>query len=383
MSALSVSTDDRVVSLDVGGTQFTSSATTLAVSSGYFERLLSRRWAAGGSKSIFLDRDPEPFAVLLSYMRSHLVALPDDVSFCRRVLVEAEFLAMERYITIIKAVAHRNEQPDPRWIGSDAEAAASFDARHGGLIPAIESGVLPARFLEPIGRARLPQTGGWVATEGPAAQVRQLLPAPPGTQVEFGPPCSWQYRLSCWHASTRAVWTAGLRHGLQATWQVPQLVSCPLPAPGLRRDALCLALVECPGTSTRSLDAFVPGAALEPPLLASVHAHLHRVPWRIVHSGPALRPRHLVALAALGLLALLLAASGRDLPPRAARLPWHRLGRFPPRRAAACHLPGLADPKPKPPPARARARIAGRSPPPPAPKWIKRAEHPLVTRWIG
>ena len=98
---------DRIV-VDVGGTRFATSASTLTAGSEYFERLLSPRWCAEPPEEIFLDRDPEPFKILLTYMRTGLLELSkDNQSLARRVMVEAEFLGMQGFIDSVKA------QPPP------------------------------------------------------------------------------------------------------------------------------------------------------------------------------------------------------------------------------------------------------------------------------
>jgi len=98
---------DRIV-VDVGGTRFTTSASTLTSASEYFERLLSPRWCAEPPEELFLDRDPEPFKILLAYMRTGLLELSkDNQSLARRVMVEAEFLGMQGFIDSVKA------QPPP------------------------------------------------------------------------------------------------------------------------------------------------------------------------------------------------------------------------------------------------------------------------------
>ena len=98
---------DRIV-VDVGGTRFATSASTLTSASEYFERLLSPRWCAEPPEELFLDRDPEPFKILLAYMRTGLLELSkDNQSLARRVMVEAEFLGMQGFIDSVKA------QPPP------------------------------------------------------------------------------------------------------------------------------------------------------------------------------------------------------------------------------------------------------------------------------
>ena len=160
---------DRVV-VDVGGTRFCTSTSTLTASSSYFQRLFSDRWASSSEDECFLDGDPEPFAILLSYMRRGHLDLPD--SLAQRVLLEAEFLGVDSLLVEVKARAHRNLHPEFQD-SSDANAAASFDAEHGGLRDALRSGVLPARYYAPPPKPPPP----------PEPKVVQLFPAPEGLRV--------------------------------------------------------------------------------------------------------------------------------------------------------------------------------------------------------
>ena len=152
---------DRVV-VDVGGTRFCTSTSTLTASSSYFQRLFSDRWASSSEDECFLDGDPEPFAILL--MRRGHLDLPE--SLAQRVLLEAEFLGVDSLLVEVKARAHRNLHPEFQD-SSDANAAASFDAEHGGMRDALRSGVLPARYYAPP----------------PEPKVVQLFPAPEGLRV--------------------------------------------------------------------------------------------------------------------------------------------------------------------------------------------------------
>ena len=58
---------DRVV-LDVGGQLFKTTRTTLSQFD-YFARMFGDNWREGEDDLIFLDRDPDTFQVLLSYLR--------------------------------------------------------------------------------------------------------------------------------------------------------------------------------------------------------------------------------------------------------------------------------------------------------------------------
>ena len=162
---------DRIV-VDVGGTRFTTSASTLTSASEYFERVLSPRWCAEPPEELFLDRDPEPFAILLTYMRTGLLELSkDDQSLARRVMIEAEFLGMDGLVESIKATCHKNI-----FIlhsGSDESAAELFTRRHGSLDAAIRNGHLPGLYF---GRPNAPAE---------TTNIVQVMPAPPGTRVEI------------------------------------------------------------------------------------------------------------------------------------------------------------------------------------------------------
>ena len=152
---------DRVV-LDVGGTTFTTSKNTLTANSTYFKSIFGDNWSS--DDDYFLDRDPATFTLLLTYMRTGVVELPEhDESLARRVLLEAQFLGIDGFLTAVKAQAYRNLEAED-WEGTDADAATNFDAEHGGLEDALRKGLLPARFY---GRVTPP----------PERKIVQIMPA--------------------------------------------------------------------------------------------------------------------------------------------------------------------------------------------------------------
>jgi hypothetical protein len=152
-------TSDRI-SLDVGGTLFKTTQGTLAGHSSYFRRMFSSgaSWAeTDGGDVLFLDRDPDAFRNLLTYMRNGNLQsmLPrDDPTLCARILLEAEFFGIDPLLQEVKATARRHmggEEDDM------ASAAAAFDAEHGALADALRAGILPSRFFAPEGAARIKQ----------------------------------------------------------------------------------------------------------------------------------------------------------------------------------------------------------------------------------
>ena len=157
---------DRVV-LDVGGTTFTTSKNTLTANSTYFKSIFREGWP---DDDYFLDRDPATFSLLLTCMRTGVVELPEhDESLARRVLLEAQFLGMDGFLSAIKAQAYRNLEAEG-WKGSDADAVKNFDKSHGGLEDALRKAVLPARFY---GRVPPPTP----PPPPPERKVVQIMPA--------------------------------------------------------------------------------------------------------------------------------------------------------------------------------------------------------------
>ena len=134
----SLGASDRVV-LDVGGTKFITSASTLTSNSAYFASLLSDNWIESnkGEDEIFIDQDPVPFKVLLAYMRRGNVKVGDINT---DVLSLAEFLGMERLLLAVKVRWYCNIGKGP-VVATDEEIAVAFDQEHGGIMKAISSGL--------------------------------------------------------------------------------------------------------------------------------------------------------------------------------------------------------------------------------------------------
>ena len=140
---LSSRRSDRIV-LDVGGTCFITSVSTLTANSSYFRSKFSDEWwGETNDNTVFIDQEPEPFAVLLSYMR---VGYVECQSINKKVLALAEFLGVDRLLYAVKCRALRNKKPD--FNSSDDEASLAFDLEYGGILPAIASGILPLYLMK-------------------------------------------------------------------------------------------------------------------------------------------------------------------------------------------------------------------------------------------
>jgi hypothetical protein len=111
---------DRIV-LNVGGQRFETAISTLRGSSTYFARMFSAEWdtvpAAAVGSAIFIDRDPDSFAALLSCMRCRAPVLPDDGSLCARLLHDAEFFGCDWLVDDLMRMArqrHTSRSGSPR-----------------------------------------------------------------------------------------------------------------------------------------------------------------------------------------------------------------------------------------------------------------------------
>lgn len=129
------------ITVDVGGTKFITSASTLSSNSTYFSSLLSDNWihneSNNGNDEIFIDQDPDTFKVLLAYMRRGNIKVGDiDTD----VLALAEFLGIERLLLAVKIRWYYNIGKGPVF-SKDEEIAAAFDQRYGGIMKAISAGL--------------------------------------------------------------------------------------------------------------------------------------------------------------------------------------------------------------------------------------------------
>jgi len=135
----SLGASDRVV-LDVGGTKFITSASTLTSNSAYFASLLSDNWIESnnnGDDEIFIDQNPSAFSILLDYMRQGSIEI-DDIN--TKVILLAEFLGMERLLLAVKVRWYCNIGRGPVHTKDD-EIVLAFDQEHGGIMKAISSGL--------------------------------------------------------------------------------------------------------------------------------------------------------------------------------------------------------------------------------------------------
>ena len=165
------------VELDVGGTRFVSSRSSLEGASSYF-RALFGRWSSD-EQPLFLDCDADAFQVLLSYIRlPSSVILPQETGLATRVLGLAEYLGVDGFLAAVKTRAHANMHPDDAEVD---DPVAAFDEEAGTLQQALERGLLPARFFAPVPPPPEPPEP---PPEAPLRTIKSIIPVS-GYEVVF------------------------------------------------------------------------------------------------------------------------------------------------------------------------------------------------------
>jgi len=148
------------VTVDVSGTYFHTSRSTLESHSMYFRSLFARWRGEEEQSPLFYEGDPNAFELLLRYMRRGCTTaglLPrNDPSLFASVLAEADFLGIDSLIQHVKACAWKhmqqacniNDRSSPTGIGSDVVAAAAFDEATGGWERAFDQNLLPSAYFK-------------------------------------------------------------------------------------------------------------------------------------------------------------------------------------------------------------------------------------------
>lgn len=132
------------IKLDVGGTIFHTSILTLTGGSTYFQSKFSAQWGFDESDSshlqetIFVDQSPEPFKVLLGFMREGCV---DCRKLTKEVLLQAEFLGIDTLLDAVKYQCYSNKFPE--FSGGAHEMIDAYNQRFGDMLGGIVAGVLP------------------------------------------------------------------------------------------------------------------------------------------------------------------------------------------------------------------------------------------------
>jgi hypothetical protein len=96
-----------------------------------------------------VDQDFEEFSVLQSFMRLGSV---DSSERTEKVLLQAEFLGMDRLLAAVKCVAYCNVNSS--FTGSCEKAVAAFDFEHQGVAAAVPARVLPTYLTKQKGEKK-------------------------------------------------------------------------------------------------------------------------------------------------------------------------------------------------------------------------------------
>ncbi len=180
MSSIRNSTD--IITLNVGGTFFTTCKSTLTQYSVYFQAMFSNNWAQTNDNEnetcddsqnengnnteegqikpteIFIDKDPKSFKYLLTYMREGYIDIPrDDFVLAKSIILQAQYFGLDGILQFVKA---RSVQNFPQAFGVKTSLSfdecdmddiiMKFDDRYGNLIDAFdeEDGCLPLAYFE-------------------------------------------------------------------------------------------------------------------------------------------------------------------------------------------------------------------------------------------
>lgn len=145
---MSIDPLESLVVINVGGVKFHARSATLSSNSSYFEAQLSGDWKLT-TNELFLDQDHESFKVLLKYMRVGLIDVTDIDS---GVLLLAEYLGCERFISAVKIRAYLNLNPSEDDDYEEDELPSTFDEKYGGIRQALMAGFLPGAVHDDVVR---------------------------------------------------------------------------------------------------------------------------------------------------------------------------------------------------------------------------------------
>ena len=157
-----VQSPSDVVILDVGGKLYKTTQATLIRFSSYFEAMFSEHWSREDEedgdervKTIFIDKDPQPFQFILSYMREGCIQIPEeDMSLAKNIILQGEYFGLNDFISHVKAQAWQNggKVCHSSWEGGDIiedpDPLSAFDSTFESIIDAINQGFLPDAYFD-------------------------------------------------------------------------------------------------------------------------------------------------------------------------------------------------------------------------------------------
>ncbi|CAL2033867.1 unnamed protein product [Caenorhabditis brenneri] len=92
----------NIVKLDIGGTLFKTSKSTLTKFDGFFKTMLETDipLEKDEHEAIFVDRDPKHFRLILNYMRDGFVNIPDSKSDVQEIQIEAQYYLLDGLVKL-------------------------------------------------------------------------------------------------------------------------------------------------------------------------------------------------------------------------------------------------------------------------------------------
>ncbi|UMM20498.1 hypothetical protein L5515_015752 [Caenorhabditis briggsae] len=103
----------HIIKLNVGGSLFQTSKSTLTKFDGFFKTMLETEIpvAKDESGAIFIDRDPKHFRVILNFMRDGEVALPEAPEDVTEIQKEAEYYLLGGLVELCKLKPEAKKMP--------------------------------------------------------------------------------------------------------------------------------------------------------------------------------------------------------------------------------------------------------------------------------
>ena len=86
----------ELITLNVGGVEFTTTKTTLiSLKDTFFDHMIT--YAGEGQTYFFIDRSPKHFNMILNHLRTTLCVCPCTSTDMRELIIECDFYRLEKY----------------------------------------------------------------------------------------------------------------------------------------------------------------------------------------------------------------------------------------------------------------------------------------------
>ncbi|CAL2033870.1 unnamed protein product [Caenorhabditis brenneri] len=102
---LDIMTSGNIVELNIGGTAFQTTKSTLTTFDGFFKTMLETGVPLEKDETgaIFIDRSPKHFELILNYMRDGSVNIPDSKSDIQEIQTEAQYYLLDGLVELCKS----------------------------------------------------------------------------------------------------------------------------------------------------------------------------------------------------------------------------------------------------------------------------------------